>query len=196
MALLTKVTLHLRLAVCLMVVNISACLAEQEALLSLQAVIANKGLGCDLILPENTLHFKPLSSSQLMGAVQTYQIKSFRFQLSCVNEHEAILPTLTIEGETPYAGDVEQAVFLSGMPNGIGFMVRQSADDKPISLTDFYEPTEAIGNSGKGKALKILNEDNLYHTDNVLWVGLVGPFQHDIIPGHFHASLTLNVAFE
>ncbi len=193
---LAKVILRLKLFACLLAVNAPALVADQAARLSLHAVIANKGLGCELILPENVLQFKPLQSSQLTGAIQTYQIKPLRVELNCVDEHEVVLPTLTIEGETPYASDVDQTIFLNGTPNGVGFMVRQSMDDKPIALAEFYQPAAAISQGGQGKRLTVLNEDNLYHSDNVLWVGLVGPFQPDIIPGNFQASLTLNVTFE
>ncbi|MGM0938989.1 MAG: fimbrial protein [Pseudomonadota bacterium] len=164
--------------------------------LSLQAFIANKGVGCELIVPTSVLQFKPLQSSQLTGAIQTYQIQPLRVQLHCVDEHEAIIPTLTIEGETPYTDDAEQTVFLNAPPNGVGFMIRQSETDAPMSLAEFYQPAAAIGYGGKGVPLSELNEDNLYTHEQVLWVGLVGPFQPDIVPGYFQASLTLNVAFE
>ena len=168
--------------------------AEPVSALSLQAVIASKGLGCELIVPTGVLQFKPLQASQLTGPVQTYQIQPLRLQLRCVDEREAVMPSLTIEGETPY---VEyDTVFLNGPSNGVGFMLRQSEGDTPISLATFYQPTEAIGHGGKGTPLTVLNEDNLYTHEQLLWVGLVGPFQPDIIPGHFQASLTLNVAFE
>ena len=196
MAFGAKDTLRLMLVACLLAVGVSAPAAEQAATLSLQAVIANKGLGCDLTLPQTTLQFKPLSVSQLDGAVQTYQILPLPVQLHCEDEHEAIRPMLTVEGETPYPDDVDQTVFLSGTPNGVGFMLRQSAQDAPIPLTDFYQPATAIGQGGQGYSLTMLNDDNAYHSDTIVWVGLVGPFQPVIIPGHFHASLTLNVAFE
>lgn len=187
---------RLKLVACLLAVCAPVWAADSSAVLSLQAVIANKGLGCEVTLPETTLQFKPLHSSQLIGAVTTYQIKPLRMQLQCEDELEAIRPTLTIEGETPYAEDVEQTVFLSGTPNGVGFMLRQSTDDTPIALSDFYQPTEAIGHGGQGETLAMLDDSNFYHSERVLWVGLVGPFQSPVIPGHFHASLTLNVAFE
>lgn len=196
MAFLAQGTPRLMLIACLLAVGVSAPAAEQAATLSLQAVIANKGLGCDLTLPETTLQFKPLSVSQLDGAVQTYQILPLHIQLHCEDEHEAIRPMLTVEGETPYPDDVDQTVFLSGTPNGVGFMLRQSEQDASIPLTDFYQPAAAIGQGGQGYSLTMLNDDNAYHSDTVVWVGLVGPFQPAIIPGHFHASLTLNVAFE
>lgn len=196
MALRAKKIPHLKLVAGWLAVSVSAGAAEPSAVLSLQAVIANKGLGCEVTLPETTLQFKPLHSSQLTGGVTTYQIQPLRVQLQCEDEQEAIRPTLTIEGETPYAEDVEQTVFLSGTPNGVGFMLRQSAEDTPIGLTDFYQPTEAIGHGGQGEALPVLDDSNLYRRERVLWVGLVGPFQSPVIPGHFHASLTLNVVFE
>lgn len=192
MALLTKVTPRLTLVACLLAVSASAWAAVS----SLKAVIANKGLGCDVQVTEHTLQFKPLAVSQLTGTVQTYQVKPLQLQLQCEDENEAIRPTLTIEGETPYADDVEQTVFLSGSPNGVGFMLRQSPDDNPIALADFYQPALALGHAGQGNTLAVLDDDNHYHSDTTLWVGLVGPFQPVVIPGHFHASLTLNVAFE
>ncbi|CAI1241587.1 Uncharacterised protein [Serratia fonticola] len=174
----------------------SALAAEPVSVLSLQAVIANKGAGCGLIVPTSVLQFKPLKSSQLTGAIQTYQIQPLRVQLRCVDEQEAIKPTLTIEGETPYADDVEKAVYLNGKPNGIGFMVRQSLAGTPIGLAEFYQPAAAIGQGGKGAPLTELNKDNQYTSEQILWVGLVGPFLPEVLPGYFQASLTLNVAFE
>ena len=193
---LTKITRCSTFLACLLVVHVSAWAAEQEATLSLHAVIANKGLGCDLILPESVLQFKPLQSSQLTGAIQTYQIKALHVQVRCVDEIEAVLPTLTIEGQTPYSDDLEQAIFLNGTPNGVGFMVRQSMDDKAIALADFYQPDAAIGHGGSGVPLAVLNEDNFYQNETLLWVGVVGPLLPTITPGYFYASLTLNVAFE
>lgn len=193
---LTKVTRHSIFFAGLLTVHASALAADPVSGLSLQAVIASKGEGCSLIVPTSVLQFKPLQSSQLTGSIQTYQIQPLRVQLRCVDEYEAVMPTLTIEGETPYADDVEQVVFLNGTPNGVGFMVRQSLADTPISLTEFYQPAAAIGHGGKGAPLAELNEDNLYTHEQVLWVGLVGPFLPEIIPGYFQASLTVNVVFE
>lgn len=192
--LLTKVTRCSTFFAGLLWVHVSAWAAEPVSALSLQAVIANKGVGCELMVPTSLLQFKPLQTSQLTGTVQTYQILPLPVQLRCVDESEAIIPTLTIEGETPYVE--HDKVFLNGTPNGAGFMVRQSEDGSSLNLASFYQPTEAIGRGRKGTALATLNKDNLYAHEQVLWVGLVGPFQPDIIPGHFQASLTLNVAFE
>lgn len=180
----------------LLVVHASALATEPVSVLSMQAVIANKGVGCDLIVPTSVLQFKPLKSNQLTGAIQTYQIQPLRVQLRCVDEHEAVMPILTIEGETPYAEDVEKAVYLNGKPNGVGFMVRQSLEGTPIGLAEFYQPAAAIGQGGKGTPLAELNEGNQYTSDQFLWVGLVGPFLPEVLPGYFQASLTLNVAFE
>lgn len=160
---------------------------------SLQAVIANKGLGCDFSVTESSLRFNPVAVKQLTGGVQTFQIQPIHLQLHCVDEQSAILPKLSLTGETPYMTDPDQVVFLSGPPNGVGFMIRQSENDQPIALSDFYQPTEAIGHGGQGQAL---DESNQYTSDRVLWVGLVGPFLTDVVPGHFQASLTLNMAFE
>lgn len=193
---LTTVSLRLGFFTFLLTANFSTLAENENGALALHAVIANKGLGCELTLPESVLQFKPLHSSQLMGALGTYQIKPLRVKLACVDESEAILPILTLEGDTPYAQDIQQTVFLNGTPNGVGFMVRQSSDDKPIALVDFYQPDAAIGRGGNGKPLSLLNEANLYQNETLLWVGLVGPLQPEIIPGHFYASLTLNVAFQ
>lgn len=191
---LRKVTRCSMFFVGLLAAHAPAWAAEPVSALSLQAVIASKGVGCDLIVPTSVLQFKPLQSSQLTGAVQTYQIQPLRLQLRCVDERDAVMPTLTIEGESPYVE--HDTVFLNGPPNGVGFMVRQSKGDAPISLAAFYQPTEAIGHGGKGTPLAVLDDDNQYRHEQVLWVGLVGPFQPDIMPGHFQASLALNVAFE
>ncbi|WP_336193009.1 hypothetical protein [Providencia stuartii] len=174
----------------------SAFSAAQEAELSLRAFIANKGLGCDFSVTESELRFNPVAVKQLTGAVQTFQIQPIHLQLHCVEEQSAILPKLSLTGETPYSMDVDQVVFLSGTPNGAGFMVRQSENDEPIDLADFYQPTDAIGHAGKGQALTVLDDNNQYKSDRVLWVGLVGPFLQNAIPGYFHASLTLNMTFE
>lgn len=178
----------------LFIVHASVEAAEPISTLSLEAMIANKGLGCELVVPTSLLQFKPLQLSQLNGTVQTYQVLPLTVQLRCVDESEAITPTLTIEGETPYVD--HDKVFLNGTPNGVGFLVRQSKGDEPMSLASFYQPTEAIGHDGKGTVLGALNTDNKYSYDQVLWVGLVGPFQPEIMPGYFQASLTLNVVFE
>ncbi|MBP6080995.1 MULTISPECIES: hypothetical protein [unclassified Providencia] len=164
--------------------------------LSMMASIAKKGVGCEITLPQNVLTFAPLSMRQLKGPIQAHQIKSLIVRLSCVNETELIKPMLTLRGITPYAEDLHQTVFLDDTPNGVGFMVRQSPDDKPIGLLDFYQPDAAIGNDNTVQPLNVLNNDNQYKSDNVLWVGIVGPLQSNIIAGRFHASLTINVAFQ
>lgn len=164
--------------------------------LSMMASIAKKGVGCEIVLPENVLTFTPLNMRQLEGPIRAYQIKPLILRLSCVNETELIRPMLTLRGITPYAEDLHQAVFLDDTPNGVGFMVRQSKDDKPIALVDFYQPDAAIGNDNTGQSLNILDSGNQYKSDDILWVGIVGPLQSNIIAGRFHASLTINVAFQ
>ncbi|EKT62037.1 fimbrial protein [Providencia burhodogranariea] len=197
MKLLTPVSQRLGLFAFVLATNVCALAANQDATLSINALISDKaGLGCEMTLPESVLQFTPLQANKLTGTIQTYQIKPLIVKLSCVDETEALKPTLTLQGRTPYAGDTQQAVFLDETPNGVGFMVRQSLDDQPIALADFYRPDEAIGNEGKGQSLTVLNNDNQYQTETRLWVGVVGPLQPEIIPGHFHASLTLNVAFQ
>lgn len=170
--------------------------AQQNAELSLSAVISNKGLGCELILPQTSFYFKSLTSNQLTGAIQTYEVQPLQLQLSCANEHEELLPVLTLKGETPYTEDTQRTIFMNGTPNGVGFMVRQSPDNKPIPLADFYQPNAAIGAGDRGHSLEILNQNNLYQSNPLLFVGLVGPLQTNIKAGSFYASLTLNIEYQ
>jgi len=121
---LTKFTQYSTFFAALLAVPASVWAAKPVSTLSLQAVIANKGLGCALIVPTSVLQFKPLQASQLKGPVQAYQIQPLQVRLHCVDENQAITPTLTIEGEKPYIE--HDTVFLNGKPNGVGFMVRQS----------------------------------------------------------------------
>jgi len=116
--------------------------------------------------------------------------------IKCVDETQELQPTLTLRGVTPYASDALKTVFIDGAPNGVGFMVRQSTDNAPIALADFYRPDKAIGNGGAGETPTPLNSQNLYQSETLLWVGLVGPLQAAIKPGNFHASLAINVAFQ
>jgi len=176
--------------------NMLAITAVQGAPLLMKAVIAGKDLGCEMTLRESVLQFNPLRTNQLMGAIQTHQIMPLRMQLACIDETKDILPTLFLTGETPYAQDTSQTIFLNGTPNGVGFMVRQSTDNTPISQANFYQPSAAIGSGGTGHPLAMLNSGNLHQYETLLWVGVVGPFQPNIIVGHFHASLTLNVVFQ
>lgn len=196
MKLLTFILRRIGFFVFTLMVNVSPSAQSKDASLSIHAVIATKGVGCEVVLPENVLQFKPLQANKLTGAVQTYQVKPLVVQLSCVDETESIQPMLTLQGTTPYSEDIQQVIFLDGPTNGVGFMVRQSPDDRPIALADFYRPDDAIGHQGNGQRLTVLNNDNLYRADTLLWVGLVGPLQSTVVPGHFHASLTLNVEFQ
>ncbi|OAT34598.1 fimbrial protein [Proteus myxofaciens] len=195
MTLFSTVSLRLGFITCLLFTSVYSW-ADNKASLSLHAMVANKGLSCELVLPQNVLQFKPLQANQLTGSVRTFQVLPLHLEMMCGDENENIIPTLTLSGETPYSQDTEQAVFLSGTPNGVGFMVRKSADDKPINVTDFYQPKSAIVKGGLGQPLTELNDKNFYRSDAVLWVGLVGPFQPEVIPGQFHASLILNMSFE
>lgn len=170
--------------------------ADVKPTLEMQAVISKKGLGCEMTLPQTVLQFKPLQANNIATSVQTYEIKPLVVQLACINETQALKPRLTLQGITPYSSDSYQTVFLNGTPNGLGFMVRQSRDDKPIDVADFYRPDIAIGNNNQGILLRELNNDNKYQTESTLWVGVVGPFQSNIIAGKFHASLIINMAFE
>lgn len=176
------------------------CLGNQRAVqaepMTLKAVIGNKGLGCKVNLLERVLEFNPLQASKLVGTIQTYQIKPLTLQISCVDETEVLQPMLSLQGNTPYPNDTLQTVFLDGVPNGVGFMVRQSVDNQVISLADFYRPDLAINNYGDGVPIKILDSSNQYHSNTLLWVGVVGPLQPEIASGRFQAALTVNVAFE
>lgn len=162
----------------------------------MEAVIANKGVGCEITLPQTLLRFKPLQANQLKGAVQTYEIQPLMVRLACVNETQILQPKLTLQGVTPYPTDSYKVIFLDEKINGIGFMVRQTTDGKTISLADFYRPDVAIGNTTTVVSLNSLTPDNQYQSESTLWVGMVGPFQSTIIAGRFQASLMLNVIFE
>lgn len=162
----------------------------------MEAVIANKGVGCEITLPQTLLRFKPLQANQLKGTVQTYEIQPLMVRLACVNETQILQPKLTLQGVTPYPTDSYKVIFLDEKINGIGFMVRQTTDGKPISLADFYRPDVAIGNTTTVVSLNSLTPDNQYQRESTLWVGMVGPFQSTIIAGRFQASLMLNVIFE
>lgn len=162
--------------------------------LSLSALIATKGVGCEMTLPNTVLTFRPLQVNKLVGNIKTYQIQPIKLVLTCTDEKEEIQPTLSIQGNTPYQ-QANSTVFLDGSLNGVGFMLRQSSDNNPISLADFYNPSEALANNGKPKVLASLDTANNYYKETVLWVGLVGPMQPDVIAGDFHATLTINVAF-
>ncbi|EMC8780102.1 fimbrial protein [Providencia rettgeri] len=162
----------------------------------MEAVIANKGVGCEITLPQTLLRFKPLQANQLKGTVQTYEIQPLMVRLACVNETQILQPKLTLQGVTPYPTDSYKVIFLDEKINGIGFMVRQTTDGKPISLADFYRPDVAIGNTTTVVSLNSLTPDNQYQSESTLWVGMVGPFQSTIIAGRFQASLMLNVIFE
>ncbi len=184
------------LATLILLSNTFAWANNSSSTIVMNAVISNKGVGCEMTLPQTLLRFKPLQDTQLKGMVQAYEIKPLVVKLYCVNETQAIKPKLTLQGVTPYSSDTYQTVFLDGTPNGAGFMVRQTTDDKSISLTDFYRPEAAIGNIKTRVSLNELNNDNQYQSEATLWVGVVGPFQSNIIAGYFHASLIINVAFE
>lgn len=196
MKLTYSISPRLRIFIFLIAFNVLFVKVSESAPLSLSAVIAKKGLGCEMKLLENVLDFKPLQANKLTGAIQALQIKPLTMQISCIDETEALQPMLSLQGNTPYSNDTLQTLFLDGAPNGLGFMIRQSSDDKPISLADFYRPDLAIGNNGYGVPIKILNSNNQYHSNSLLWVGVIGPLQPNIIAGHFQATLTVNVAFE
>lgn len=181
---------------CLLIGSIPTLALGKNSALQMNAMIANKGLGCQMNLSENTLQFRPLQSSQLTGGAQTYQIQPLRVQLTCSEEQQTLLPTLTIEGVTPYSNDQQKVIFLNGKPNGVGFMLRQAIDENTISLADFYQPDQAISQGSKKNVLTTLDKNNNYQSETLLWVGLVGPFQPEITPGNFNASLTLNVVFD
>lgn len=178
-------------------INVSVVPNSSGATLSLSAVISDSvGLGCQITVPDNVIQFTPLQVKTLVGVIKTYQIKPLTFRLSCVDETEELSPLLTLQGVTPYTEDTTASIFLDGTPNGVGFMVRQSADNSPIALADFYRPDIAIPNNGVPKLLTKLNTGNHYQSETVLWVGIVGPLTPAVVPGNFQAALTLNVAFQ
>jgi len=156
---------------------------------SISAVISDD-LGCEIRLPAS-LTFSPQRTSVFQGSPAAYEIKPLRAELSCPNKTNELVPKLSIEGHTPYGTDT---VFLDGEPNGVGFMLRLGEGTSP-SLNDFYAPDKAI-KQGMTLSLSPLNMTNQHHTEEVFWVGLVGPVQGNVLPGKFFSALVFNVFFQ
>lgn len=195
MKLLIGLLQNVGLFLLILAINGKGGAASSEATLSISALIANKGVGCEMTLPNNVLTFTPLQANKLVGNIKTYQIQPIKLILMCTDEKEEIQPTLTVQGNTPYQ-EGNNTVFLDGSLNGVGFMLRQSSDNNPIALADFYNPNEAIVNNGQPKTFASLGTENNYYQEALLWVGIIGPMQPDVIAGDFHATLTINLAFQ
>ena len=190
------ISVHAGLVLMLLVLGGFTSAVAGSGSLTMSAVIATKGTSCTITPTEKILQFKPIKVNQLSGSVQTFQIKPLRLLLACGDETaQSIQPILTLEGDTPYT-ETQQTVFLNGTPNGVGFMVRTLEDNSTPSLADFYQPDAALSAGGKGVELAALDTGNVYQNETQLWVGLVGPFQSQVTPGAFDASLILNVAFQ
>ena len=157
------------------------------------AIIGTDTAGCSISVPESNLWFKALRIRDLTGSVTTHEIKPLKVVLSCTDTTETVTPSLSITGTTPYSG-VENTVFLDGVMNGVGFMVRQS-DDIPL-LATYYSTDNAIKNNGRPLVLGTLNKSNGFYREEGFWVGLVGPFGDSIVPGPFSSALIVNVIFQ
>lgn len=155
----------------------------------ISAVIADD-IGCDIHLP-TTLTFIPQRTSEFQGAPTAHEIQPLRAEFTCANKTNPLVPKLSIEGPTPYATDV---IFLNGEPNGVGFMLRRAEGSAP-SLSDFYAPEKAI-KRGETLSLSPLNIANQHQTEEIFWVGLVGPVQGNVLPGTFFSTLVFNVFFQ
>lgn len=155
----------------------------------ISAVIADD-IGCEIRVPVSLI-FTPQRTSAFQGAPAAHEIKPLRAELECAGKTNELVPKLSIEGHTPYETDT---VFLNGEPNGVGFMLRLSDGPSP-SLSDFYSPEKAI-KRGTALPLPPLNIANQHHTEEVFWVGLVGPVQDNVLPGQFFSTLTFNVLFQ
>ncbi|WP_300003693.1 fimbrial protein [uncultured Cedecea sp.] len=155
----------------------------------ISAAIADD-IGCEIRVPVSLI-FTPQRTSAFQGAPAAYEIKPLRAALECAGKTRELVPKLSIEGNTPYETDT---VFLNGEPNGVGFMLRLSDGSSP-SLSDFYSPEKAI-KRGIALPLSPLNIANQHHTEEVFWVGLVGPVQDNVLPGQFFSTLTFNFLFQ
>lgn len=155
----------------------------------IRAVISDD-IGCEIRLPVS-LTFTPQRTSAFQGAPTAREIKPLRAELACPEKTTQLVPRLSIEGHTPYDTDT---IFLDGEPNGVGFMLRHGEGTAP-SLNDFYAPDKAI-KPGVALSLSPLNIANQHHTEEVFWVGLVGPVQGNVLPGKFFSALTFNVFFQ
>jgi len=153
-------------------------------------VVISDDIGCELRLP-SSLTFRPQRTSAFQGAAEAHEIKPLRAELACPDKTNELIPRLSIEGHTPYATD---AIFLDGEPNGVGFMLRLG-EGTPPSLSEFYAPEKAI-KQGMTLSLSPLNIANQHHTEEIFWVGLVGPVQGNVLPGKFFSALTFNVFFQ
>lgn len=154
------------------------------------SAVISDDVGCDIQLP-TTLNFIPQRTAEFQGVPAAHEIQPLHAKFTCTNKANQLVPKLSIEGQTPYTSDV---IFLDGDPNGVGFMLRQSEGITP-SLSDFYAPEKAI-KRGEALSLSPLNIANQHQTEEVFWVGLVGPIQGNVLPGTFFSALTFNVFFQ
>ncbi|WP_416886561.1 hypothetical protein [Marinospirillum sp.] len=165
--------------------------SHASSTMTFRALIGEDITGCDVILPETTLNFKPLQGKNIIGPVSTFQINKLSLQLFCEEQVRDIVPSITLKGSTPYLGN--DTVFLNGEPNGVGFMVRRGSEQPP--LNDFYNKDEAIKNNNTPINLNTLGNANNYYNEESLWIGLVGPVSSPIKSGPFSATLIINVVF-
>lgn len=172
----------------------SLCPSAFPVIVGFSAVIGVDVSGCSISVPESTLSFNPVFGKSLTGGTTTHQIKPLQVALFCSDVNEAITPSLSLTGTTPYAG-TDNTVFLDGDMNGVGFMVRRSDGNQP-PLSGFYNTGEAIANNGNPVTLTTLNSSNDHYSEENFWVGLVGPLGSDVVPGPFSATLVMNVVFE
>lgn len=164
------------------------------ATVGFRALIGSNTEGCSVILPERTLNFSPVKSRDLTGAVTTHDIQLLQVVFFCQDATSPVIPSVTVTGNTPYTG-TDDTVFLDGLANGAGFMVRRSKDGPP-SLSDFYNTSLAVTNNSNPIVLTTLDENNDYYSEESFFVGVVGPLGSSVLPGPFSATLIVNVFFE
>lgn len=155
----------------------------------ISAVITDD-IGCGMTIP-SVLQFTPQRTTDFQGALKTHEIKLLQAVFSCADKTGKLTPKITLQGNTPYSTDT---VFLDGLPNSAGFMLRRSEGTMP-SLNDFYNTDNAIAR-GKQIALTPLNAENHFRTEETFLVGLVGPVDGPATPGEFSAALIFNLIFQ
>ncbi|WP_195848305.1 MULTISPECIES: fimbrial protein [Providencia] len=176
------------LALCSLGMTVSA------ATVSFSANIGSDTTGCSMLIPDSTLNFRPLKANDLTGGTTTYQIKPIQIVLFCTGTDDPIIPSLSVTGNTPYAS-TSDTVFLDGVVNGVGFMVRQSDGSMP-SQVEYYSPADAVVNSGTPMVMNTLDSNNGHYSEEVFWIGLVGPLGDTVVPGPFSATLIVNIIFQ
>lgn len=154
------------------------------------SAIISDDVGCSMTIP-SVLNFTPQRTVDFKNTLKTHEIKQLRAIFSCEDKTGKLIPKITLQGNTPYNTDT---VFLDGVLNGAGFMLRIYDGSMP-SLDNFYNTEKAIAR-GKKIQLTPLNSENNFQTEEIFLVGLVGPVDSTVIPGEFSASLIFNLIFQ